>query len=316
MRAMWRRTGASDEAVLDAARADAERGVEPMLTAGLAADEGSSHRGAMVGLVIVAGVVLMAIFAPLLAPADPLHQDLHIRLTPPALLPGGSFEHLLGTDRLGRDMLSRIMFGARITLLIGLLGVTVGGAIGITTGLVAGYVGGWMDGLTGRLADTQQAIPFVILVLAVVAVLGASLSNLIIVLGVGSWIFSYRVVRGETLTVRRRPFVEASEALGADRAFVIRQHILPNVMPSIIVVVTLFVPETILFAAALSFLGLGVPPPTPEWGGMIADGSEYLRVAPWLALVPAGFLIITVLAINLVGDWLRDALDPVRRHAS
>lgn len=265
---------------------------------------------AALGLAIIVGVALLAILAPLLAPADPLAQDLRHRLLPPAFVPGGSLDHLLGTDTLGRDLVSRICFGSRVTLAIGLLGVLVGGLVGVTAGLLAGTIGGRIDLVLGRIADIQQAIPFVILSLAVVAVVGASLPNLIAVLGIGSWVYSFRVVRAESLVVEGQPFVEASRALGAGPLHLVRHHVLPNVVPSIIVVMTLFVPQLIVYAAGLSFLGLGVPPPTPEWGSMIAEGTEYLRTAPWLAGVPATFLIVTVLGITLVGDWMRDALDP------
>ncbi len=269
---------------------------------------------AYVGLAVIAAITLMALLAPILAPYDPADQDLRNRLKPPAFMPGGSPAHLLGTDKVGRDILSRVMYGSQVTLVIGLLGVVVGGVVGVVAGLLAGYLRGWFDLVLGRLADIQQAVPFVILVLAIVALVGASLTNLILVLGLGSWLFYFRVVRGEVLTVRGQPFVEASRVIGASQWRIIRRRVLPNVMPSIIVVVTLFVPQVIIFTAGLSFLGLGVPPTTPEWGSMIADGSQYLRDAPWLAMGPALFLVLTVLAVNLVGDWLRDVLDPVQRR--
>jgi peptide/nickel transport system permease protein len=268
---------------------------------------------AVIGLTVIALIALMALTAPLLAPHSPTEQDLRARLQPPIFL-GGSMAHLLGTDKVGRDILSRVMHGSQVTLVIGVLGVVVGGIVGVTAGLLAGFLGGRVDLVLGRLADIQQAVPFVILVLAIVAVLGTSLSNLILVLGLGSWLFYFRVVRGEVLVVRDQPYVEASRVIGAGRWRIIRRRILPNVAPSIIVVVTLFVPQVIIFTAGLSFLGLGVPPTTPEWGSMIADGTQYLREAPWLSLGPAAFLVITVLSVNLVGDWLRDVLDPVQRR--
>jgi len=269
---------------------------------------------AVLAVVVILVVTGMAVFAEQLAPYDPLAQDLRARLQPPFWVEGGSLEHALGTDRLGRDMLSRVMFGAQITLFIGLMAVLVGGTIGVSAGILAGYLGGIVDLVLGRLADIQQAIPFVVLTLAVVAALGASLGNLIIVLGVGSWLFYYRVVRGEVLAVRERLFIEASEVIGAPRWRIVLRHILPNVSASIIVVVTLFVPLVIVFAAGLSFLGLGVPPPTPEWGSMIAEGTQYLRDAWWLSLVPGALLVLIVLAVNMLGDWLRDYLDPVQRR--
>ncbi len=286
------------------------------------ADETAPGRGrrllrdlpAILGVAVLVAIALMALFADQLSPHDPIKQDLRARLAPPFWIEGGSLNHPLGSDRLGRDILSRIIFGSRITLSIGLLAVVVGGTIGVTLGVLAGYLGGIVDAILGRIADIQQAIPFVVLTLAVVSVLGASLLNLILVLGVGSWLFYYRVVRGEVLAVRERPFIEAAQVIGASRLRIVGGHILPNVAPSVIVVVTLFVPLVIVFTAGLSFLGLGVPPPTPEWGSMIADGTLYLRDAWWLSVMPGLFLVLTVLALNMIGDWLRDFLDPVQRR--
>jgi peptide/nickel transport system permease protein len=254
----------------------------------------------------------MALPAPLIAPFPPNDTDLRARLLPPGVL-GGSASHVLGTDSLGRDVLSRVIWGSQLTLLVGVTAVLVGGLIGVTTGVVAGYAGGWWDLVVGRIADVQQAIPFVILALAVVAVVGASLLNLILVLGVGSWIFTYRIARAESLRVREQPYVEAARTLGAGTGRILRAHVLPNIAPPVIVVATLFVPQVIIYTAGLSFLGLGVPPPAAEWGRDIAQASEYLRTAPWPTLVPSAFLVVTVLGINLIGDWLRDVLDPVER---
>ena len=269
---------------------------------------------AIIGWAIVLGVLAMAILAPLLAPADPESADLRVRRLPPLFF-GGSPAHVLGTDNLGRDLLNRVIWGSQTTLLVGVTAVLVGGAIGVTAGIVAGYRRGWVDSGIGRLADIQQAIPFVVLALAVVAVVGASLLNLILVLGVGSWIFYYRIARAEALRVREQPFVEAAAALGAGTRRILTRHVLPNIAPSVIVVATLFVPQVIVYTAGLSFLGLGVPPPTPEWGRDIAQASDSLRTAPWPVLVPSAFLVLTVIGINLVGDWLRDILDPVQRAA-
>ena len=268
---------------------------------------------AAVGLVLVGFVILLAVLAPLLAPEDRTATgELRRRLLPPVFA-GGSPEHWLGTDRQGRDVWSRVVWGSQVTLLIGVTAVVVGGLVGVTTGIVAGYFRGRVDAVVGRLADVQQSIPFLVLALAVVAVLGASLANLILVLGLGSWIFYHRVVRAEVLRIREQPYIEAARALGGSSRSVLRRHVLPNVLPSVIVVATLFVPQVIVFTAGLSFLGLGVPPPTPEWGRQIADGTEYLRTAWWLTLVPSFFLVLTVIGVNLVGDWLRDVLDPTLR---
>jgi peptide/nickel transport system permease protein len=268
----------------------------------------------IVGGGIVVAVVLMAVLAPLISPHDPLAQVLPDRLKPPAWLPGGSPAYLLGTDANGRDILSRIIWGSRTSLQIGLLSVLLGAAIGLSSGLLAGYRRGWVDAIVGRLADIQQAIPLLILALAVIAVVGSSVLNLVIVLGAGSWLYYHRVVRGEVLAIRERPYVEAARAVGAGDWRILSRHILPNIAGSIVVIVTLEIPQVILFTAGLTFLGLGVPPPTPEWGRLIFEGRDYLQGAWWLTLEPAAFLVVFVLGVNLLGDALRDRLDPVRRH--
>jgi peptide/nickel transport system permease protein len=268
----------------------------------------------VIGGGIVVAIVLLAILAPWISPHDPLAQVLPDRLKPPAWLPGGSLTYLLGTDSNGRDLLSRILWGARTSLEIGVLSVLLGAAIGVTSGLLAGYRGGWLDTIIGRLADIQQAIPLLILALAVIAVVGSSILNLVLVLGIGSWLYYFRVVRGEALAIRGRPYVDAARAVGAGDRWILFHHILPNVAGSIVVIVTLELPQVILFTAGLTFLGLGVPPPTPEWGRLIFDGRDYLQSAWWLTVEPAAFLVLFVLGVNLLGDALRDRLDPIRRH--
>ncbi len=263
---------------------------------------------------LVLAIVGLALLAPWISPHDPLAQVLTDRLKPPAWLPGGSSTYLLGTDANGRDLLSRILWGARTSLEIGVLSVLLGAAIGVSAGLLAGYRGGWLDTLIGRLADIQQAIPLLILALAVISVVGSSILNLVLVLGIGSWLFYYRVVRGEVLAVRERPYVDAARAVGAGDGRILLRHILPNVAGSIVVIVTLELPQVILFTAGLTFLGLGVPPPTPEWGRLIFEGRDYLQSAWWLTVEPAVFLVLFVLGVNLLGDALRDRLDPVRRQ--
>jgi len=267
-----------------------------------------------VGAAIVVAIVLLAILAPLISPHDPLAQVLVDRLKPPAWLPGGSPAYLLGTDAVGRDLLSRILWGARTSLEIGVLSVLIGASIGVSAGLVAGYRGGWVGTLIERLADIQQAIPLLILALAIIAVVGSSILNLVVVLGVGSWLYYFRVVRGEVLSVRERPYIDAARAVGVGDRRLLLRHVLPNVVGSIVVIVTLEIPQVILFTAGLTFLGLGVPPPTPEWGRLIFDGRDYLQSAWWLTVEPAVFLVLFVLGVNLLGDALRDRLDPVRRH--
>jgi peptide/nickel transport system permease protein len=268
----------------------------------------------LVGGILVLAIVLLAFLAPWISPHDPLTQVLTDRLKPPAWLPGGSMTYLLGTDTNGRDLLSRILWGARTSLEIGLLTVLVGSAIGISAGLLAGYRGGWLDAIVGRLADIQQAIPLLILALAVIAMVGSSILNLVLVLGIGSWLYYYRVVRGEVLAIRERPYIDAARAAGVGGGRILIRHILPNVAGSIIVLVTLEMPQVILFTAGLTFLGLGVPPPTPEWGRLIFDGRDYLQTAWWLTVEPAVVLVLFVLGVNLLGDALRDRIDPIRRH--
>ena len=269
----------------------------------------------VIGGVIVLVVSLLAVLAPLVSPHDPLAQVLVDRLKPPAWLPGGTTAYLLGTDANGRDILSRIIWGGRTSLEIGLLSVLVGSLIGVSAGLLAGYRGGWLDTIIGRVADIQQAIPLLILALAVIAVVGSSILNLVIVLGGGSWLYYYRVVRGQVLAVRERPYIEAARAVGVADRRILWRHILPNVAGSIVVIVTLEIPQVILFTAGLTFLGLGVPPPTPEWGRLIFEGRDYLQSAWWLTLEPAVFLVLFVLGVNLLGDALRDRLDPIRRRS-
>ncbi len=257
----------------------------------------------------------MAILAPWISPHDPLAQVLTDRLKPPVWLPGGSPTYLLGTDATGRDLLSRIIWGGRTSLGIGILSVALGALIGVSAGLLAGYRGGWLDLAIGQLADIQQAIPFLILALAVLAVVGSSTLNLALVLGVGSWLYYFRVTRGEVLTVRERPYIEAARAAGVGQWRILRRHVLPNIAGSIVVIITLQIPQVILFTAGLTFLGLGVPPPTPEWGRLIYDGRDYLQTAWWLTVEPALVLVVFVLGVNFIGDGLRDWLDPVRRRS-
>jgi peptide/nickel transport system permease protein len=270
-------------------------------------------RSGPLGLAILVLVFVVAVLAPWLAPYDPTVQELRDRLLPPAFVPGGSWEHLLGTDGNGRDLLSRILVGSRLSLLIGGATVLIGGTIGVAAGIVAGLRGGWFDLVAGRLADVQQAIPFIILALAVVGVLGSSVENLIAVLGIGSWFYWYRVVRGEVLALREQPFVEAARAVGVGDWQLVRRQLWRNLAPSIIVLATLWLPQAIAYTAGLSFLGLGVPPPTPEWGRLIADGTEQIADAWWLAALPSLALLVTVLGLTLTGDWLRDLADPIRR---
>lgn len=265
---------------------------------------------ALAGLGVIAAAVVVAAFAPALAPSDPVKNRLLDRLTPPMWAQGGSSRHPLGTDTLGRDVLSRLLHGARISLTVGLAAVLVAGVVGGGLGLVAGYRGGWADDLLMRLGDIQLAFPVLLLGVAVIAVLGASLTNMILVLGASGWVTYARIARGETLSLKERDFVAAARALGAPARHVVARHLLPNVLPPLLVVTTFSVARTIIAEASLSFLGLGLPPPTPSWGAMLDEGRNYITTGWWLALFPGLAILLLVLAINLCGDWLRDALDP------
>jgi peptide/nickel transport system permease protein len=264
---------------------------------------------AFVGLVMLASVVCTAIGAPLIAPHDPFAQDLGRRLAPPAWA-GGAYGNPLGTDQLGRDELSRLIFGARISLLVGITAVFVAGATGVMVGVAAGFNGGLIDEVLMRFTDLMLALPFTLLIIAVIAVFGPSLVNVIIILGLTGWVPYARVVRAEVLAVREREFVAAARAVGASTLRVMRQHIVPNTMASAIVIGSVELANMILLESSLSFLGLGVQPPTPSWGNMLGETRNYLMSDWWLATFPGIAIAITAVSINLAGDWLRDALDP------
>jgi len=268
------------------------------------------RRTSLFGMLVVAIAFLTAAFAPAISRFDPLEQDISQRLREPGWQDGQGRVHPLGTDHLGRDIFARIVYGSRIALLVGLSAVVVSGVLGMAIGLVAGYFGGRVDDFLMRLADIQLAFPFILLAIAVIGVLGPSLRNIIIVIGVSSWVVYARVVRGEVLSIREREFVQAAVALGSRDGRILARHILPNAFTPWLVVATLDMARVIVIESALSFLGLGVQPPTPTWGGMLADGRVYLSTAWWLATFPGLAILITVLGINLFGDGLRDTLDP------
>jgi peptide/nickel transport system permease protein len=268
------------------------------------------RRTALFGLMVVAVVLLAALFAPFISPFDPLAQDISQRLKEPGWQDAQGRVHPLGTDHLGRDILARVIYGSRIALLVGLAAVLISGILGMAIGLVAGYFGGKVDDVLMRLADVQLAFPFILLAIAVIGVLGPNLRNIIIVIGVSSWVVYARVVRGEVLSIREREFVQAAIALGGGSGRILVRHILPNAFTPWLVVATLDMARVVVLESALSFLGLGVQPPTPTWGGMLADGRVYLSTAWWLATFPGLAILVTVLGINLFGDGLRDTLDP------
>ena len=269
--------------------------------------------GAVLGAVIVVVVAICALFAPLIVHTDPNAQDLTATLQPPAWLAGGSHAHPLGTDNLGRDLLTRIVWGARISAIVGLAVVAIGGSIGIGLGLLAGYKRGWVDALIARVTDVQLAFPLVLLAVAIVAVVGAGLGTVIAAIGLTSWVQYVRVIRAETLSLREREFVAAAVASGATNGRIVLRHLLPNVASASIVLATFEIARAVVLESSLSFLGLGVPPTTPSWGGMLADGRQYLDTAWWVALFPGLAIMTAVMGVNLLGDGLRDALDPNSR---
>jgi peptide/nickel transport system permease protein len=263
----------------------------------------------LAGTLVVAAVVITAVLAQLVAPQDPNHIDLAHRLRPPTLWSGGG-DNPLGTDQLGKDVLSRVIHGARLSLLIGSLAVVLSGLVGVTAGLLAGYLGGKLDAVIMRAADVQLAFPFILLAIAIVGVLGPTVPNIVLVLALSGWVQFARIVRSETLSLRRRPFIEAARIIGASSGSILRRHLLPNVLPSVIVLGTLELGRVIILESGLAFLGLGIPPPAITWGAMLAEGRNYVREAWWLSVFPGLALMILVLAINLAGDALRNALDP------
>ncbi len=259
----------------------------------------------VIGLVLAALAMLAALAAPILAPHNPFIGDMTQGLRPP-----GTPGHPLGTDQLGRDTLSRVLYGARVALFIGLCTVLVTAIVGGLLGLLAGFFGGWSGQALMRLCDVQLSFPFILLAMTINAIVGLGLRNIIISLSAAGWVVYARVVRGEVLSVKQRDFVQAAAALGTSRARILFRHILPNVAPSIIIVASLQFSQFIVAEAAISFLGFGVQPPTPAWGSMLSESRDFLYVAWWLAAFPGAALALTALGVNLVGDWLRDVLDP------
>lgn len=265
-------------------------------------------RSAQVGVVVMSLLVLAALFAPLIAPHDPIAIGGDV-LSPP------NGRYPFGTDAYGRDVFSRVLFGARLSLMIGLISVSIAVTIGVTVGLVAGFYGGWTDTLLMRGIDVMLAFPGILLALAIVSMLGPSLVNLMIAVGISAIPVYARLTRGSVLQAREELYVQAAESVGVPTQTILARHILPNIVAPIIVAVTLGIGGAILSAAALSFIGLGSQPPTPEWGRMLSEGRQYLRDQWWIATFPGLMIMITVLAMNLLGDGLRDALDPRLKNA-
>jgi peptide/nickel transport system permease protein len=260
------------------------------------------------GLGLTLAVLVAAVAAPWLTPQDPLRADFVASLQPP-----GTPGHPLGTDQLGRDLLARVLHGARLALFIGVCTVVVTAIGGGLLGLVAGFVERWPSAVLMRLADVQLSFPFILLALTINAIVGLGLRNIVFSLAAAGWVVYARVVRGEVLSVKQRDFVHAAAALGVGRARLLFRHVLPNVAPSIIVVASLQFSQFVVAEAAISFLGFGIQPPTPAWGSMLSESRDFLYVAWWLAAFPGAALALTALGVNLVGDWLRDTLDPKLR---
>ncbi|WP_405785030.1 ABC transporter permease [Streptomyces sp. NBC_01378] len=268
------------------------------------------NRLALAALVFLTVIIVCAVFAPLIAPADPNAQNLLGRLRPPAWQSGGSTAHLLGTDQLGPDLLSRIIYGTRVSLLVGAGAALLAGTIGTFAGLASGYFGGWTDRIVMRVADVQLAFPAILLALAVVGFVGSGLWYVILVLGITGWVSYARVVRSEVLSLRSRDFVTEAHAIGVGHLTIMRRHLLPNVMAPLATIGTLHIAAAVVAEASLSYLGLGVPKETVTWGGMLADGQLYLGTSWWIAVFPGLALMLTSLAINITGDALRDVADP------
>lgn len=264
----------------------------------------------MFGAVLVLLVVLIAIGAPLLTSHDPAAVNPLNRLKPPAWLEGGTAEHWLGTDNLGRDMWSRIVYGARVSLIVGMGAVIVSGMIGAILGLVSGFYGKWLDAVIMRVGDAFMAIPIILFMLVVMAIVGPGITTLIFVIGVTNWVPFTRVVRSEVLSIKERDFVHAARSIGANNGRLILKHILPNILSSFIVICGMNVGTTIIMEASLSFLGLGIKPPDVSWGGMLSDGRQYVATSWWVATFPGLAITFTVLGVIFLGDWLRDVLDP------
>jgi peptide/nickel transport system permease protein len=274
----------------------------------------SRSPGAVAGGILLALIVSTSLCFHFFYTQDPLAQDLLARLTPPFWEEGGSLAHPLGTDNLGRDVLVRILYGSRVSLVVGFAAVLVACGAGIVLGLISGYYGGRADSVIMRVADIFMAYPFMLLTISVIAVLGNSIFNLILVLGLSDWVTYARTIRGSVLSIKEKEFVLAARSVGTRHRVILLRHVFPNVLSPILVLGTVRVANIIIWESGLSFLGMGVPPPMPTWGRMLAEGRVYITDAWWLVTLPGLAIMLTILAINLLGDGLRDALDPRLRN--
>jgi len=282
---------------------------EPRPLAQFWRDLRASRKGS-IGAAIVLLMLLVAIGVPLLPIPDPTAQDAGAKFTPAAVLGGGDWSHPFGTDNLGRDVLSRVLWGARVSVAAGVLVVLVASILGSLLGAVAGYFGGWLDALIMRVVDIQLSFPFIVLAIIFVAIFGRGFLNIVIALAVALWVNYARLVRAETLKIRELEYVQAARGIGVPPLAIVREHVLPNVLPSILVLATLDVSWVIIYESSLSYLSLGIQPPTPTWGGMLYEGRNYLQEAVWMTIFPAVAIVTASLGINLFGDFLRDTIDP------
>jgi peptide/nickel transport system permease protein len=267
-----------------------------------------------VSILIIAVMVTMALFAPLLSPYSPIDQTLPDKLLPPVWVDGGSAQYLFGTDAFGRDILSRLIYGARVSLIVALLAITVGGGVGLVVGIVAGYLGGAVDNLLMRLVDAAFTFPAILFALLLAVTMGQGLGTLVTAISLLLWASFARVIRGEVLALKQRDFVALAKVRGCSALRIMMTHILPNVLNTFMVLVTLNIGVVIIAEASLSFLGAGIPPPTPTWGLMVSEGRGRIASAWWVSLIPGIAITLLVLSVNLFGDWLRDRLDPRLRQ--
>lgn len=274
-------------------------------------------KAGLFGVILFASIVIIAVLSPYIAPHNPLQQNLRISRQPPAWQEGGTWEYPLGTDNLGRDMLSRIMVGTRVSLTVGFLGVVISSTIGLVLGMVAGYTGGRTDSIIMGIANLFLSIPYLLFVVVIASILGRSLFNVILIFGLTNAPLFVRITRGEVLRIRKSGYVESAISLGATRVRILFDHILPNLIGPLLTVATFEMSGMIFYEAGLGFLGLSVPPSIPSWGNMLAAGRQYIQFSPWIAAFPGLAIVLTSLSMNLLGDWLRDVLDPkMRRSAS